>query len=155
MRKRQFGNSTLLSFVFAALIWPGLSPLAVETAAPVPEEAVNIAVDDKPLAMPEEFKKSLAAMGVTRLSMVDGQGRLKVFALDGTPVDLCGPKPEGSTGPRTCTLAASAKELTLRLTAASECGGCFDGFGNLRSCYKPTSKYTCTTRDRICASTCN
>jgi hypothetical protein len=149
-----------------------LNPQAAEATAPAPEEkvtapddkplttpaaeeTVDVAVDDKPLAMPAKFKRSLAKAGVTRFSVVDGEGRLKIFNLDGTPVDLCGPKPKGQTGPRTCTLGGNAKELTLLMSTTSDCGHCSDAVGHRHSCYKPTSKYSCTTRDKNCASSCN
>jgi hypothetical protein len=151
MQKHRSGYRFILTLSLTALIWPGMHPRAETNGYPL-VGTVKIVVDDKPLAVPEEFQESLKAMGVTRLPLVDSEGQLKIYTVDGTPVDLCGPSSGGSTGLRTCTLLTDTEKLTQILRANDSCGRCaIDGY---RVRCSPEGPPACEFKDSQCETFC-
>jgi hypothetical protein len=124
-------SKTIRAFLMGlAFTLPVLAQAETPTPVETPAKDITVIVDDQPLAVPEDFQKTLQDLGVQGLILVDGQNRVRVVGPDGTPKDLCGPAPaDGAAGPRDCKLITSAGDLLTTAgkapaAAASNCGHC-------------------------------
>ena len=125
---------------------------------------VEIIVDNKPLAIPQDFIKTLKSLGITSMTLGDKQGRVRLLKADGSYVNPCAStdKASGSQGTyggtaQPCRLQAELGETHLMIGneegAAAGCGTCQAG-GYARVCDKATKKYTCSTKANFCGTNC-
>lgn len=116
--------------------------------SPSPDDIVKIKVSAEKIDLSKDFKEKLGGLGVTRIALVDKDGKLMALTADGDPINLCG------SGSPECELVTKPKELTRFLSGASACGTCSDG-STQRFCHKDSGKWPCHNRlHHSCVSAC-
>jgi hypothetical protein len=123
-------------------IFPLFRPSDVEKAPTVPDpsDVVDVIVDEKPLRVPDEFRRNLQDVGIASIVLVDNEGRLRAYTIDGAPINLCGPRPKGGVGDQMCKHETTSQELVLGLTgglivAFDDCGFCNRGDNTRVRCH--------------------
>jgi len=114
-----------------------------------PDDIVKIKVSAEKIDLPKDIKEKLGGLGVTRILLMDKNGKLMPLTADGDPINLC-----GSGGPE-CELVTKPKELAVFLSGASACGTCSDG-STQRFCHKDSGKWPCHNKllHHSCVSPC-
>jgi hypothetical protein len=143
----------VLGLAFLLLIFLLFRPSDIKVVPPEPDpsSAVDIIVDEKPLTVPDEFKKTLQGLDIAGIILVNDEAQLRLIDPNGKPIDPCGPKSKGSAGSWTCKYAATPKTFALRASGntqlLSQCGRCRDAVGINHSCHLPTGtgngRYDC------------
>lgn len=135
----------VIVLVLAGLLLWGSKPSPDDESPPSDDDVVEVTVDDRPVPIPEDFKKSLQELGITGLALIklddtgeDNTGKLRAITIDGTYRDLCGPRLKESTGARTCKLDTTVKALVRAVGGSDEGGECYPTAtsGTLTSCHK-------------------
>jgi hypothetical protein len=111
-------------------IFPLFRPSDIEKAplVPDPSDVVDVIVDEKPLTVPDEFRRNLQGMGIASIVLVDSQARLRAYTIDGAPINLCGPRSKGGVGEQRCKLEITSQELVFSLSGADDgCAYCNTG----------------------------
>lgn len=123
-------------------IFPLFRPSDVEKAPPVPDPSnvVDVIVDEKPLTVPDEFRRNLQGMGIASIVLVDNRARLRAYTIDGAPINLCGPRSKGGVGEQRCKLEITSQELVFSLSGAGSvdiraCGFCQPSLRPSQTCH--------------------
>jgi hypothetical protein len=124
------------------------------------EDIVEIIVEDTPLSIPEEFKKTLQNLEISGITLGDKKGRIRLLTPDGRYFDPCGTSVETESTQsayrqtqHTCRFEAGLGETHMMIARTNNCGSC-QANNVSRSCNKRKNKRSCTNPKNSCETVC-
>jgi hypothetical protein len=138
-------RSVAMWSLIAALAVPGIFYYQYSYGnipSPPAEDIVKVKSNGIPINVPEEFRETLASMGVTGLALVDQGKVLQAITPEGVPINLCGSGSNPDVGVAECSLDTTPNALVNLISTASNCGTCLVS-GIAMDCNKNTNTWRC------------